>query len=203
MITFKNISLKFKNKIVLENFNLDIKKGEKILITGESGKGKTTLLRILLGFNFPNSGEVYVNHNKLDEKSITSIRNIIGYMPQSTPFINTNVLKLIRTILGYKQNKNIPFDLERILSLFEFFSLEKSILDKDIIKLSGGEKQRLAFIVIILLDRDIWILDEITSSLDQTLKEKVVSYILNTDKTVILVSHDTISSFDKFKVVNL
>lgn len=77
------------------------------------------------------------------------------------------------------------------------------ILSKNINQLSGGEKQRLAFVIIILLDRKIWILDEITSSLDQDMKEKVINYILNTNKTVILVSHDKTESLNNFRTVIL
>ncbi|MGL5662401.1 MAG: ATP-binding cassette domain-containing protein, partial [Cetobacterium sp.] len=95
MINFKNISIKFNNKIVLHNFNLVVNTGEKILISGVSGKGKTTLLKLLLGFNTPNSGSVLVDNLELNEQNINIIRNKIGYMPQSTPFLNINVEKLI------------------------------------------------------------------------------------------------------------
>ncbi|MCQ8212968.1 ATP-binding cassette domain-containing protein [Cetobacterium somerae] len=203
MIIFQNISIKFNNKIILENFNLNIKKGEKILISGASGKGKTTLLKTLLGFTLPNSGNIFVDNIKLNEKNINNIRSKIAYMPQSTPFLNTKVEKLINTIFNYKQNLNINFEMVKLIKILKEFDLDSSILSKDITQLSGGEKQRLAFVILILLDRKIWILDEITSSLDQDMKQKVTNYILKTDKTVLLVSHDKTESLNNFRTVIL
>lgn len=203
MINFKNISIKFNNKIVLHNFNLVVNTGEKILISGVSGKGKTTLLKLLLGFNTPNSGSILVDNLELNEQNINIIRNKIGYMPQSTPFLNINVEKLIYTIFNYKENLKTKLDMNLFIKTLKEFNLDSSILSKDINQLSGGEKQRLAFVVIILLDRKIWVLDEITSSLDQDMKEKVINYILNTNKTVILVSHDKIESLNNFRTVIL
>lgn len=203
MINFKNISIKFNNKIVLHNFNLVVNTGEKILISGVSGKGKTTLLKLLLGFSTPNSGSILVDNLELNEQTINIIRNKIGYMPQSTPFLNIKIEKLIHTIFNYKENLKTKLDMNLFIKTLKEFNLDSSILSKDINQLSGGEKQRLAFVVIILLDRKIWVLDEITSSLDQDMKEKVINYILNTNKTVILVSHDKIESLNNFRTVIL
>lgn len=203
MISFKNISIKFNNKIVLNNFNLVVNPGEKILISGVSGKGKTTLLKLLLGFSTPNSGNIFVDNLELNEQNINIIRNKIGYMPQSTPFLNVKIEKLIHTIFNFKENLKTKLDMDILIKTLKEFNLDSSILSKNINQLSGGEKQRLAFVIIILLDRKIWILDEITSSLDQDMKEKVTNYILNTNKTVILVSHDKIEALDNFRKVIL
>ena len=203
MISFKNISIKFNNKIVLNNFNLVVNPGEKILISGVSGKGKTTLLKLLLGFSTPNSGNIFVDNLELNEQNINIIRNKIGYMPQSTPFLNIKIEKLIHTIFNYKENLKTKLDMDILIKTLKEFNLDSSILSKNINQLSGGEKQRLAFVIIILLDRKIWVLDEITSSLDQDMKEKVTNYILNTNKTVILVSHDKIEALDNFRKVIL
>lgn len=203
MINFKNISLKFNDKIILNNFNLIVNAGEKILISGVSGKGKTTLLKLLLGFSTPNSGSILVDNLKLNEQTINIIRNKIGYMPQSTPFLNVKVEKLIHTIFNYKENLKTKLDMSILTQTLKEFNLDSNILSKNINQLSGGEKQRLAFVIIILLDRKIWILDEITSSLDQDMKEKVINYILNTNKTVILVSHDNTESLNNFRTVIL
>ena len=203
MIIFQNISIKFNNRIILENFNLNIKTGEKILISGVSGKGKTTLLKILLGFTLPNSGNIFVDNLELNEQNINIIRNKIAYMPQSTPFLNIKVEQIINTIFNYKQNLNIKFQMSKLIEILKEFNLDSSILSKDINQLSGGEKQRLAFVILILLDREIWVLDEVTSSLDQDMKEKVINYILNSNKTVVLVSHDKINLLNNFRMVTL
>ena len=203
MINFKNISIKFNDKIILNNFNLVVNAGDKVLISGVSGKGKTTLLKLLLGFSTPNSGNIFVDNLELNEQNINIIRNKIGYMPQSTPFLNVKIEKLIHTIFNFKENLKTKLDMDILIKTLKEFNLDSSILSKNINQLSGGEKQRLAFVIIILLDRKIWVLDEITSSLDQDMKEKVTNYILNTNKTVILVSHDKIEALDNFRKVIL
>ncbi|WP_426711207.1 ABC transporter ATP-binding protein [Cetobacterium sp. SF1] len=202
-VEFKNIFIKFKDKEVLKDFSLEVKKGEKILISSPSGSGKTTLLRLLMGFEVPASGEIYVDGIQLNENSINNIRERIGYLSQKMTFRNLSVISLIKEILSYKSNNKIKFDFEKIEKILDFLNLETDILAKEISQLSGGEKQRIGFLVAVILDRDIWVFDEITSSLDMDLKEKVMDYIGDTNKTVIMITHDKVPALKKFKEVNL
>lgn len=202
-IEFKNISLVFDNKEILKNFNLNIKRGEKILISSPSGSGKTSLLRLLMGFNLASSGEIFVDGIKLQEDTVDKIREKIGYLSQKMSFRNLKISQLIEEILSYKRNSKIEFNMEKIQEFLTFLKLENKVLNQEINDLSGGEKQRIGFLISLLLDRDIWIFDEITSSLDKELKEKIVEYINSTEKTVIMISHDKIEALDKFKKVVL
>lgn len=202
-IEFKNISLVFDNKEILKNFNLNIKRGEKILISSPSGSGKTSLLRLLMGFNLASSGEIFVEGIKLQEDTVDKIREKIGYLSQKMSFRNLKISQLIEEILSYKRNSKIEFNMEKIQEFLTFLKLENKVLNQEINDLSGGEKQRIGFLISLLLDRDIWIFDEITSSLDKELKEKIVEYINSTEKTVIMISHDKIEALDKFKKVVL
>lgn len=202
-ISVENITIKFAEKEIFKKFSLNINKGEKILIYAPSGKGKSTFLKVFMGFEKINFGKIFIEGLELNEKNIKNIRENLGYLPQNIHFQNLKVCELINEILNYKNNKK-GFEIEnKINYLISYFSLEKSILQKKIENISGGEKQRIGFIMMILLDKKIWILDEITSSLDQDTKEKVIEYIINTNKTVIMVSHDKIKGFDKFRRVEL
>lgn len=202
-VKMKNISLGFKEHILLENFNLEVKKGEKIIISTPSGSGKTTLLKLIMGLKKPKSGEIYINNILLNENNIDNLRQNIGYLSQKMSFRNLKILSLIKEILSYKNNSNIKFNLEKIKSILLFLNLNIDILSKEINSLSGGEKQRIGFLIALILDKDIWIFDEITSSLDMDLKEKIISYIGDTDKTVIMVTHDKVPSLNKFKEIKL
>lgn len=202
-VLFEGISLKFGERHILDNFSLCAKSGEKILISASSGKGKTTLLRLLMGFERPAMGKIAVNGLELNEKNIDRIREIIGYLPQRMPFRNLKIKKLIEEILGYKKNSYLNGYENKLKELLKYLALDEDILGKEVKDLSGGERQRLGFIITVLLDRAIWVLDEITSSLDQELKEKVIEYINATDKTVIMVSHDRMEALEKFRKVNL
>jgi putative ABC transport system ATP-binding protein len=107
--------------------------------------------------------------------------------------------------MGYRANKNIEISKDKIVELLEYFDLESKILEKDFQDLSGGEKQRISIIVSILLDKELYLLDEITSSLDNKMKKKVVDYFVDKmDKTQIIISHDNHwLEKDKLRIINL
>lgn len=200
-VEFKNVSIAFEEKVVLKNFNLEVEKGEKILISAPSGSGKTTLLKLLLGFNRARSGEIFVEGIRVDEYSIDTIRRKIGYLSQKMSFRNLKVRELITEISEYKANGDMEISEKKITEILDYLKLEEKILEQEINELSGGEKQRVGFLIAVLMDRDIWVFDEITSSLDRELKERVIEYILKSDKTVLMVSHDKVEALEKFRKV--
>lgn len=191
MITFKNIKKQYSNKIIFDDFNLKIDKGEKVLLNGKSGKGKTTLFRFILGFDTPDSGEIFINGEKISHQNIAKIRSKIAYVSQDIDLRNIKVSLLIEEIFTYGANKNKDYksNFENYCKEFSF-SLEN--LDKNVKDLSGGERQRLGLIIALLLDREIMLLDEVTSALDKKLKEKVANLLIKLDKTIIFISHDNI-----------
>ncbi|NLK62165.1 MAG: ABC transporter ATP-binding protein [Fusobacteria bacterium] len=191
MIEFKNLNLKFNDKIIFENFNYKIEKNDKILLNGKSGTGKTTLFRIICGFESVNSGEILYNNEILSHKNIHKIRNKIAYISQDVDLSNDTVSNILHEIYSYRGNKNLEYDEIKIKKLLKEFLLEEDTLNKNVRDLSGGERQRLGIIISILLDREIYLLDEITSGLDETLKFKIIDYFLNSDKTILAISHDT------------
>ncbi len=200
MIDFKNITLSFNEKVIIDNFNLYIKRGDKILLDVPSGKGKSSLLKMILGFITPDSGYISVDGIPQNKKTIDEIRKKISWVNQDITFRKVQVIELLKEINLYdsNSNKDIFKDLNRVLS---DFGLNEDILEKNVEKLSGGERQRLGFVITILLDRDILLLDEVTSSLDITLKKKVEEWIKTSNKTIILSSHDTHWDKSIFKVV--
>jgi len=191
MIRFENLEVTFNNNTIIKNLNFDVAKGDKLLIYGKSGIGKTTIFRLLLGFEKIQKGSIYFLGKPLNEKTVWELRKKIAYVSQDLDIGGGNVFNLIRNIFSYKTNINVPFDKERLKELLSFFRLKKDILDDDYEKLSGGEKQRIALIIAILLNRDIFLLDEATSALDNELKEKVIEYFIgNKNWTVLAIAHD-------------
>ncbi|MGL4392317.1 MAG: ABC transporter ATP-binding protein [Fusobacteriaceae bacterium] len=203
MIELKNIVLEFGERILLDNFNLKVETGEKIIISSPSGRGKSTLLKIIMGFQKIKSGEIFVDGKLLNEKNINYIRTKCGYIPQMLYFKNQKISEILDEIFSYKRNLHIKFDLKKFVELLEEFDLSKDILEKEFSMLSGGERQRLAFVMTILMDKEILLLDETISSLDQELKQKVVRFLQKLDKTIIMVTHDNISDMTGFKVIEL
>ncbi|MDP0488516.1 MAG: ATP-binding cassette domain-containing protein, partial [Fusobacterium sp. JB020] len=141
--------------------------------------------------------EIYIDDCRLNKHTILDIRKKISYVSQDIDFQNKNVKELIMEILNYNVNKNKIFyeDIEKYLK--EFNILDS--LHKNVRELSGGERQRLGFAICMGLNREIWLLDEVTASLDMKMKKKVKEYILNTKATVLIISHDEIWDFKEVK----
>lgn len=194
LIKFKNIYLSFDDKKVFENFNMNVKEGEKVLLRGASGKGKSTLFKLLLGFQKLDEGDILFKGKPIEKNNLKYFRSNIGYVSQDVDLGNKKVWDLFDEIFSYKQNKHIKINEEKVLNIAKFLNLPEDIIEKEVGQLSGGERQRLGLIICILLDRELWLLDEVTSGLDKDMKERVVDYILEQDKTVLIVSHDKIWS---------
>ena len=192
LIQFKDINLKFKDNIIFENFTMNVMKGEKILLSAPSGKGKSTLFKLLLGFQKVDHGDVAFNGKRLETNTLKYFRLNIAYVSQDVDLRNQKVWDSMMEIFSYKHNRHIKVTKQKVIDLMVYFNLSTDIIDKEVKKLSGGERQRLGLIICILLDRDVWLLDEITSGLDKDMKERVVDYVLKQNKTILIISHDKI-----------
>lgn len=200
-IQFQNIHLKFNNKVIFQDFSLAINKGDKLLLSGKSGRGKSTLLNLLLGFTNMDSGKIIIKDEAATPKNYFKIRQMFAFVNQDITLRPGNVQAVLDEIASFSGNE---FDGHLRSDLLDYFEFGEELIKKDTKDLSGGERQRLGIILAILLDREVFLLDEITSALDKTLKEKTVDYFSKSDKTVIVVSHDiTWSENPVFKEVTL
>ena len=178
---------------IFSGFSLVVETGEKVVVQGSSGVGKTTLLRMLLGVASPDSGEVSINGRIVDEDSCWELRHLLAYVPQEIVPLERTAREFLDYAFSLNANRDSGLDSEHLAGLMRYFELPESHLDSTMTDLSGGERQRLGLIAAILLDRDILLLDEPTASLDGVMKEKVVTWILcECRKTVLVISHDDI-----------
>lgn len=191
LIEFKHVSLKFGQKIIFENFNLEIKKNDKIVVFGKSGLGKSTLLKLILGFQTPAEGEILFKGQKITPKNIWQIRQQMAYVDQDVMLGEGITREVIQEYLSLKANQNLTFKKEALVELLEKFGLAEEVLDKQISELSGGERQRLGIAIALLLERSILIFDEVTASLDPQSKDLVIQELLKRkDTTLLVVTHD-------------
>ncbi|MCF6247179.1 MAG: ATP-binding cassette domain-containing protein [Desulfobacula sp.] len=194
-IKYRGIFLNRNSKSIFSDLNLDIFKNEKLLISGKSGTGKTTLFKLLLGFEQPDKGCVLCFGKPICKENIPQIRQQIFYLSQDIDLKNTGTSQLLDEILA--ANNIEQQGAYKLNDLLSFLELDSSILNQEIKELSGGERQRIGLLICFLLDRPIWLLDEPTSALDDVMKQKIADYILDQDKTIIIVSHDEVWKNDK------
>lgn len=189
-VQLENITVRFNAKTVLNQFSLRVQPGEKVTLTGRSGVGKSTVLRCILGFIVPDEGAVYIHDERLNKDTVWKLRRRIAYVAQEPLLGGGTVDAVLKRPFSYKANANLRANLSRIPELFDRLLLDQRLLAEDVNKLSGGEKQRVALLSALLLDRRIFLLDEVTSALDQESKDAVEDFFRSANElTVLSVSH--------------
>ncbi len=189
MLELRGVFVK-SGKFELKNINISIKKGKTHAILGPSGAGKTTLLESIAGFKKPFSGEILFEGK--DISSLDVYKRDIGYLPQNTLlFPHLNVYENILYSLKVKK-KDIRKEREYLDTLIKETKID-NILYRNILKLSGGEKQRVALVRALASKPKILLLDEPFSALNETLREDLWKLLKRLQKqfgfTVLIITH--------------
>lgn len=190
LIKFENITKYFGDNAVLDSLSLSVNKGEFIGLIGRSGGGKTTLLRVLIGFYKIDSGRVIFNEKDITKKS-RIIKKIMGFCTQENSFYPQ--LTVLENLAYYGRMYNVKGRIlkQRIKDLLKLTKLEGSenTLAKDI---SGGMKRRLDFAISLTHDPELLVFDEPTTGLDPVLEEEIwelMAKINKAGKTIVIISH--------------
>jgi len=190
-IDIRGLTVQVADRVLFEDLTLRIAKGQKVAITGPSGSGKSTFLKCLLGFTQPSSGCIFVEGQEISALTVWSQRRALAYVAQEPDLGTGLVQQILEQPYAYRANRSARTQLERIPERLAQFHLSPEILAQDITNLSGGERQRIALVSAVLLDRPIYVLDEVTSALDRSCRQAVLEFFLGAgDMTVLLVSHD-------------
>lgn len=190
LFNLENVFLKPKNQTILNDINLSINSGDFITISGPSGSGKSTLLKVLASMITPTSGKLLYKNREIDKENITDYRKEVSYFFQQPTLFGETVMDNLIFPFDIRHQE---FDKSRVTKLLETFKLNESYLNKKIIDLSGGEKQRVAFVRNLIFEPDVLLLDEVTSALDDENKNIIQQFILNElkGKTILWVTHDS------------
>lgn len=188
MILFRLSDIRFKN--VLDIKMLEIPKNKVTCIVGESGSGKSTLLRLLNKLISCDRGEILYNGHPLEIINPVELRRQVAMLPQQPAIFPGTVKENL--LIGLKFAEKPLVDEEELHRILKMVNLKKD-LSEDSDNLSGGEKQRLALGRVILLDPNVFLLDEPSSALDEETErliiEQLVLYTKETKKTLIMVTH--------------
>lgn len=193
ILELKNVSKRLNNEIIFSNINLKIKKGEVISIIGESGVGKTTLLKCINKLLDIDEGTIYFNNKNIKDLDLIESRTKIGLVFQEyNLFENLNVFEnLMIGLLKIKKMDRKTAE-SKVDSILHYLKLKNKKFNYPK-ELSGGQKQRVAIARTLLMKPDIMLLDEPTSALDKEMKDSVLNIIkeiVNEDMTLIIVSHE-------------
>ena len=205
-IVYSHVYHKYGEEFVLENINLTIQKGENVAFVGQIGSGKSTMIKLLLGFQPLRMGHIKIGGVDVNDISNKDLRKYIFYIPQKPKLFNRTLYENI--VYGLKN----PPSRESIVQLLDDLDLKDLKLEfrekMDIKvgvegnKLSGGQRQIVWLLRSLFRPSYILVLDEPTASLDPENKKIMISIIqkMSVGKTVIIVSHDNIDS--SFRKVN-
>ena len=211
-LSLQNISFRYTNgdPLIFDNISLDIYKGEKVGIVGITGGGKSTLIDLILGLLKPESGQIFIDDNNIENVK-SSWQKMISHVPQDVYYSDDSFAKNIAfgsDIKNINQDKLIKASQDaRILDyIMKQENNFNHSLGESGVQLSGGQKQRLGIARALYKDSNLIIFDEATSALDENTEKDVVNSIQSIDskKTVLIIAHrlSTIKHADRIVSVD-
>ncbi|MDC1278423.1 ABC transporter ATP-binding protein/permease [Pelagibacteraceae bacterium] len=194
-IRFENISFDYDiRRTIIKNISFTVPNGKKVAIVGPTGAGKSTISRLLFKFYNPKEGNIFINNTNVNKISHNSLRKIIGVVPQDTVLFNDTIYYNIaygntgatkEEVISAAQNADIHDFITILPDGYETIVGERGL------KLSGGEKQRVAIARTILKNPKIFFFDEATSALDTSTEKEIQKNLENISKgkTTLIIAH--------------
>ena len=195
VISLKNITAAYGNKDVLMHFNLEIARGEFVMLIGTSGCGKTTALKLMNGLLRPKEGSVVVNGNDLSRTDLTALRRNLGYVVQETGlFPHLTIEKNISYVADLSRKKDSKAIQNRVTQLLQLVELPEEIRGRYPDELSGGQKQRVGIARALMNSPEILLMDEPFGAVDEItrrrLQEEIGKIHRQQGETIVFVTHD-------------
>lgn len=208
-IEFKNVSFSYNNKKkIIDNLSFKIKSNSSVAFVGESGSGKSTIIKLIMGLIKYNDGEILIDNEELGNLNLNSYYDYISYVSQDVLIFDGTLRENL--VFDKKIEDKKITEVLKLVCLDKFYQGLENGLDTEVgekgIKMSGGERQRIAIARLFFDESTIIVLDEATSAMDNITEKKVMKNILGKlqNKTIIIIAHrmDTIKDVDKIYVLN-
>ena len=198
-LQFENVSFNYqRERQIIDELNFTIGAGQKFAIVGASGAGKSTLVKLLFRFYDPTAGRILIDGQDISQVTQKSLRSLIGIVPQDTVLFNDSILENIR----YGNPNASDEDVGVAINLDK----EQTVVGERGLKLSGGEKQRVAIARTILKRPPIMVFDEATSSLDSQSEASILTALneISQGVTTVVIAHrlSTIIDADQILVLD-
>ena len=195
IIKFKNISKSYENNLILDNFNLEINRGEFLTIIGSSGCGKTTVLKLINGLLTPEAGNIYVEGKDIGEVDQIKLRRKIGYAIQGIGlFPHMSIEKNISYVLNLISKKDKVKIDKKVRELIKLVGMNEDVLKRYPSELSGGQRQRIGIARALAAEPHILLMDEPFGAVDEITRKMLQEEIIKIHKelgvTIIFVTHD-------------
>ena len=185
MLNINQITLSFQDKTILDNFSAQIRRGEHVCFSGPSGRGKSSLLKIIQAYLIPAKGEISIDGLTLNRLQVKNIRNKMAYVPQNIHLPVKNGTELLEMLAKSQLSEKTEIFCEKL-------GLPREMLSRSFDEMSGGQKQRIVIAVCLSLEREILLLDEPTASLDDEAIDALIECIKGLENTtVVSASHNT------------
>jgi ATP-binding cassette subfamily B protein len=210
-VVFNNVNFVYPHTGIhaLRNFTLTIKEGEKILILGKTGAGKSTIAQLLLRFYTPTSGNITIGGRDLAAYSLRSLRQQISYVPQDVFLFSDTVANNISFGLSSNYNESEVSKAAEYASVHgeieHFAKGYQTMVGERGVTLSGGQKQRLSIARALIKKPNMVIFDDCLSAVDTATENKIIGNLQHflKDKTAIVITHRIFTSFNFDRIVVL
>ena len=190
VIEFCNVSVQEQGAVLLNNLSFAVKENEHICFYGKSGAGITSIFKTLLGIYSLSAGKVLFSGEMLTAESYNVFWRDVAYLSQEPVLGAKTVKEALLLPYTYKSNRGKEPNIENVKSLLDKLSLNGNILEQSAQTISGGEKQRIVIARALLMQKTVFLCDEITSSLDEETAKLVWNIFKEQKCTTISISHE-------------